>query len=61
MERVEPVYETLPGWMSSTEECRTVESLPAEARAYLRRIEEVAGVPIRYVGVGPGRSQTIAV
>jgi adenylosuccinate synthase len=61
LERVEPVYETLPGWMESTEDCRELDSLPDAARAYLRRIEEVAEVPIRYVGVGPARSQTIAV
>lgn len=58
---VEPLYETWPGWLSDTSGCRTWEELPTAARAYLRRIEELAGAPIRFVSVGPERSQMVVV
>ncbi|UCG76446.1 MAG: adenylosuccinate synthase [Gemmatimonadota bacterium] len=61
LERVTPVYETLPGWGTSTAACRRLEDLPEAARRYLRRIEEVAATPIRYVSVGSARDQTIRV
>ena len=57
--RVEPVYETWPGWRANTSDCRTWDELPHAARAYLRRIEELAGAPIRFVSVGPERSQLV--
>ncbi len=59
--RVEPVYETWPGWQTDTSGCRTWDSLPPAARAYLRRIEELARAPIRFVSVGPERSQIVVV
>jgi adenylosuccinate synthase len=55
--QVEPVYETWPGWLVDTSGCRTWDDLPKAARAYLRRIEELAGAPIQFVSVGPERSQ----
>jgi adenylosuccinate synthase len=58
---VEPVYETWPGWQTDTGDCRTWHALPQAARAYLRRIEELAVAPIRFVSVGPERSQMVAV
>lgn len=58
---VEPVYENLPGWEASTEDARTLEDLPRNARAYLERLEEVAGTPIKMVSVGTRRSQIIRV
>lgn len=61
LEDVCPVYETVPGWMAMTEECRTWDSLPENARAYLGRIESVSGVPIRFVSVGSGRTQIVSV
>jgi adenylosuccinate synthase len=57
--QVEPVYEAWPGWRTDTSNCRTWEDLPPAARAYLRRIEELAGAPIRLVSVGPERSQMV--
>ncbi len=59
--RVRPVYEDLPGWNASTQEARTLRDLPREARAYLDRLEALAGVPIRYVSVGTRRDQIISV
>jgi len=61
LEEVSPVYESWPGWQSPTREIRRWEDLPPAAQAYLRRIEELAGAPIRYVSVGPERDQIIVV
>jgi adenylosuccinate synthase len=58
---VEPIYETWPGWGTDTSGCRAWGDLPEAARAYLRRIEELAGAPIRFVSVGPERSQMVVV
>ena len=58
---VEPVYETLPGWQESTEEALALEDLPAAARRYLDRIEELTGVPVQMVSVGTRRRQIIRV
>ena len=59
LERVEPVYETLPGWHTPTTGVRTLSGLPRNARAYLERIEELVGTPIAMVSVGTRRSQVI--
>ncbi|HEY7567393.1 MAG TPA: adenylosuccinate synthase, partial [Gemmatimonadaceae bacterium] len=56
---LEPVYEWLDGWQSATNEARTLADLPAAARAYLDRIEELVETPIRYVSVGTRRDQII--
>ncbi|MBI4542787.1 MAG: adenylosuccinate synthase, partial [Gemmatimonadetes bacterium] len=59
LEAVEAVYERLPGWRVPTSGARTLADLPAAARRYLARVEELAGAPIRYVGVGAKREQLI--
>jgi adenylosuccinate synthase len=56
-----PVYETLPGWLDSTVGAKSFAALPANARAYLRRIEALTGVPIAMVSTGPDRDETILV
>jgi adenylosuccinate synthase len=58
---VEPIYETWPGWGTDTSGCRAWGDLPEAARTCLRRIEELAGAPIRFVSVGPERSQMVVV
>jgi len=58
-ERLEPVYEELPGWMADTTGCREFGQLPSAARTYIERLEELAGVPIGLVSVGPERDQMI--
>jgi adenylosuccinate synthase len=55
----EPVYETLPGWKQDISACRRFEDLPAEARQYVTRVEQVLGRPVGFIGVGPDREQTI--
>jgi adenylosuccinate synthase len=59
VQRCVPVLETLPGWKAATEGVRRLEGLPAEARAYLQRIEELSGVPVVLVSTGTGREDTI--
>ncbi|RMF94730.1 MAG: adenylosuccinate synthase [Gammaproteobacteria bacterium] len=58
---VEPVYETLPGWRQSTVGVTSLDELPAEARAYLARIERVLGVPVDMISTGPDRDENIIV
>ena len=60
-DEVEPVYETLPGWKQSLAHIRRFEDLPQTAQAYIKRLEEVANVPVALVSVGPGRDETILV
>ena len=55
----EPVYESLPGWSDSTVGAQTIDALPANARAYLQRIEKLTGAPIAMVSTGPDRDETI--
>lgn len=55
----EPVYEELPGWNESTFGVDSFDALPANARAYLRRIEHLTGVPIAMVSTGAERDETI--
>jgi adenylosuccinate synthase len=59
LERAEPVYQSLPGFSGDATAVRRRQDLPDSARRYLDFIEEFVGVPIRLVGVGPGREQTI--
>ena len=58
-ERCVPVYESLPGWKESTVGVRNYDDLPATARAYLKRIEEVCAVPVDMISTGPDRDETI--
>lgn len=57
--RLEPIWEELPGWQTDTTACRSWEALPPAARAYVERLEALAGVPISHVSVGPERDQMI--
>jgi len=57
----EPVYVELPGWRESTSGLTSLAALPREARAYLERVEELAGAPVDLVSTGPGRTETIVI
>jgi adenylosuccinate synthase len=57
--RCEPVYEEMPGWSESTVGAKSMDALPANARAYVLRIEALVGVPIDMVSTGPDREETI--
>lgn len=56
---VEPVYEQLPGWKTSTMGVQRYEDLPENAKRYLKHIEEVTGVPVDIISTGPDREETI--
>jgi adenylosuccinate synthase len=58
-ERVVPRYEWLEGWRVSTAKARRIDELPAEARRYLDRMQELVETPIKYVSVGTRREQII--
>jgi len=55
----EPVYEEMPGWFEDIRTCRTFDELPANAQAYVRRLEELSGARISVIGVGPGRDENV--
>lgn len=54
-----PVYEDVPGWSESTADVTSLEALPANARAYIKRLESLLGVPIDMLSTGPERNSTI--
>jgi adenylosuccinate synthase len=58
-ENITPIYEDLPGWSESTVGVKSLEELPANARAYIKRIAEVVGCPIDIISTGPDRDETI--
>lgn len=55
----EPVYDELPGWKEDVTRARKWDDLPAAAKAFIRRIEEISGLPVTMISVGPERSQVI--
>ncbi len=59
--RATPIYESFPGWWEDISGCRTFDSLPVNAQAYVRALEEMSRTRIWGVGVGPGREQTLEV
>ena len=56
---VEVEYEVFDGWMMPTTDIRDFKSLPTNAKIYLKRIEELLGIPIKYIGVGAERDAMI--
>ena len=58
-ERLEPIYEEMMGWPTDTSACRSWSELPEAARAYVERLESLAGVPISLVSIGAEREQMI--
>jgi len=59
--RVQPIYETVPGWQKPLNAVRRLADLPPAARAYVDRLQDLAGAPVRYVSVGTRRDQIIEV
>ena len=56
---VDVEYEVFDGWMMPTTDIRDFKSLPTNAKIYLKRIEELLGIPIKYIGVGAERDAMI--
>ena len=61
LERCEPIYEKMPGWMEPTASATRAEQLPANALAYVRRIEALVGCEAQIISTGPSRAETIAI
>ena len=59
LERCRPVYEDFRGWKTPTTDITAFSSLPAQARAYVKRLSEITGVPVGILSVGPNRSSTM--
>jgi adenylosuccinate synthase len=59
LEECKPVYITLEGWLRPTHQVRRFADLPPQAQAYVRKVEELVGVPVQFVSVGPERDATI--
>ncbi|SMP58633.1 adenylosuccinate synthase [Anoxynatronum buryatiense] len=59
LDRCQPVYQTLKGWKTDITGITAFEDLPAEAKTYVKTIEDFTGVPVKLISVGPKRSQTI--
>ncbi|HRW03243.1 MAG TPA: adenylosuccinate synthetase, partial [Tetrasphaera sp.] len=55
-----PIYEEMDGWWEDITGVRTFEDLPANAQAYILRVEELIGARVSAIGVGPGRDAIIA-
>ncbi len=59
LDKVELVYKKVKGWQEDISQARTFEELPANAQSYVKMIEESAGAPVKWIGVGPEREATI--
>ena len=59
LDEVETVYKTVKGWMEDLSGIRSFKELPAQAKDYVKIIEDAAGVPVKWIGVGPERDATI--
>ncbi|OLQ88640.1 adenylosuccinate synthase [Vibrio ponticus] len=58
-EKVTPIYETMPGWSENTVGAKSLDALPQAALDYIKRIEELTGVPVDIISTGPDRNETI--
>lgn len=61
LEECEPIYEEMPGWQEATGQYRHIQDMPANARAYVRRLEELIEAPVSMLSVGPRRDENIIV
>ncbi len=59
LRRCKPIYETMEGWNSPVDDATSVSDFPPAAIAYIQRIEQLVGVPVGILSVGPDRRQTI--
>lgn len=59
MEKIEPIYETMPGWKCSTKEVTSLDAMPQNAKNYLDCIAQLVAVPLSIISVGPERERTI--
>jgi adenylosuccinate synthase len=60
LHQVTPIYEEMPGWLADLSGATSLADMPAAARDYVERLADEIGVPVRLVGVGPGREQFVS-
>ena len=58
-ENAKPIYEEVPGWKTDITGCRSFDELPQEAKDYVALVEQLSGVRVSFIGVGPDRDQII--
>ena len=61
LERAKPIYESVPGWTESTRSITKPSQINDGAQAYLNKLEEVVGVPVKIVSTGPHRDETLVI
>ena len=61
LEKCRPIFEEMPGWTDDIRKVRRLQDLPAATQNYLKRVEDLVGVPIQIVSVGPDREETMVV
>jgi adenylosuccinate synthase len=61
LEKCRPIFEEMPGWSDDIRQVRRWQDLPAATQNYLKRVQELVGVPIQIVSVGPDREETMVV
>ena len=59
LEKIEPIYQTVPGWSEDISRARSFEELPVNAQNYVKMVEDAVEVPVKWIGVGPEREATI--
>jgi adenylosuccinate synthase len=59
LDQFQPVYENLPGWDEDVQGARQWADLPPAAQAYIEKIEDACGVPVKWISVGPEREQLV--
>ena len=59
LDRVEPQYVSVAGWEEDITVCRTFDELPVNTRKYIETVENMTGLPVTIVSVGPGREESI--
>jgi len=59
LDKVECIYQSVPGWREDISKTRSFDELPVNARNYVKMIEGAIGVPVKWIGVGPEREATI--
>ncbi|MDR0855748.1 MAG: adenylosuccinate synthetase, partial [Christensenellaceae bacterium] len=59
LDKVEPIYTAMPGWLTETRKISSYKNLPANAKKYIELIEKYSGVTVKYIGTGPNREHLI--
>ena len=61
LDKVECVYQTVPSWADDISKARSFDDSPVNAQSYVKVVEDAAGIPVKWIGVGPEREATIRI